>query len=80
VHPIPFGNTANPPSLRAIPEVLIVHQCSKCASSNLVVVHMTLGSGPVLFASCRECEHRWWTDTAGNRLLTFEEVLDRAAA
>jgi hypothetical protein len=41
---------------------------------------MRLGSGPVLFASCRACEHRWWTDLDGKRLMTFEEVLDRAAA
>lgn len=57
-----------------------MHPCSNCGSSNLVIVKMRLGSGPVLFASCRDCEHKWWTDMEGNRLMTFDEVLDRAAA
>lgn len=55
-------------------------RCASCRSTNLVTVRLTVGSGPVLFASCRACEHRWWTDLEGNRLIALDEVLDRVAA
>jgi hypothetical protein len=54
--------------------------CAHCHSENLVTVRLTMASGPVLFAQCRACEHRWWTDLQGNRLIALGEVLERAAA
>lgn len=55
-------------------------RCSRCTSTNLVTVRLTVGESPVLFASCRSCEHRWWTDMEGDRQLALVEVLDRVAA
>jgi hypothetical protein len=54
--------------------------CPSCNSQNLVVVNMTLKATPVQFAHCRACEHRWWLDVSGDRVLALDEVLDRAAA
>ncbi len=61
-------------------EAFPVSQCPSCRSTNLIVVHMTIGSDPVRFTSCRACEHRWWTDLHADRLLPLDEVLDRVAA
>jgi len=55
-------------------------RCASCRSTNLVTVKLTVGSNPMLFASCRNCEHRWWTDLDGDRLIALDEVLDRVAA
>jgi hypothetical protein len=57
-----------------------VGQCPSCRSANLIVVYMTIASDPVRFASCRACEHRWWTDLNEDRLLPLGEVLERVAA
>lgn len=54
--------------------------CPNCRSNDLVSVGMTLPKGPVLFAHCRACEHRWWTDAEEVATLTLPDVLERAAA
>jgi len=54
--------------------------CPHCRSNDLVSVRMTLPKGPVLFAHCRACEHRWWTDAEAPATLTLPDVLERAAA
>lgn len=56
-----------------------MHTCPHCRSTNLVAVALTLATGPVRFASCRACEHRWWTDAAAGGL-SLGDVLDRVAA
>jgi hypothetical protein len=55
-------------------------QCRNCQSSNLVRVEMTLSGGPVRFAHCRRCEHRWWVDSDGNTVLLLQDVLEKAAS
>lgn len=57
-----------------------MNSCPNCQSSNLVRVEMTLSGGPVRFAHCRRCEHRWWTDPEGNSVLPLRTVLDKAAS
>ncbi len=54
--------------------------CPKCASSDLMIVQLSLKGVPTLFAHCRSCEHRVWTDLSEAARLTLDDVLVRAAA
>ena len=55
-------------------------QCPKCASPDLMTVELSLKGEPTLFAHCRSCEHRVWTDLAAASSLSLDDVLGRAAA
>lgn len=57
-----------------------MNPCPHCRSTDLVMVEMSLAAGPLLFAHCRACEHRWWTDLDGARVIALNDVLSRAAA
>ncbi|CAN5702876.1 MAG: hypothetical protein M3425_08960 [Actinomycetota bacterium] len=52
--------------------------CPKCTSADLVTVSLTLNGGPVDFAHCRHCEHRWWTDPNACAVITLPDVLTKA--
>jgi transcription elongation factor Elf1 len=54
--------------------------CPDCSSDNLVTVDMTLNGGPVKFAHCRRCEHRWWTDATDGGALALPQVLHKVTA
>jgi hypothetical protein len=54
--------------------------CPACQSPDLMQVRMTLKTGPVLFCSCRNCEHRWWVDVGDGDKLTLPDILERVAA
>jgi DNA-directed RNA polymerase subunit M/transcription elongation factor TFIIS len=52
--------------------------CPSCGSERLTTLAMTLTDGtPVSFCSCHDCEHRSWSDAAGQ--LDFADVLVRTA-
>lgn len=55
-------------------------QCPKCASSDLMIVQLSLKGIPTRFAHCRSCEHRVWTDVSEASSMTLDDVLVRAAA
>ncbi len=56
-----------------------MQHCPKCNSADLVTVAMALNGGPVNFAHCRHCEHRWWTDRSGGVVITLPDVLTKAS-
>lgn len=52
--------------------------CASCGSERVTSLAMTLTDGtPVSFRSCHACEHRVWSDAAGD--LEVAEVLKRTA-
>jgi hypothetical protein len=55
-------------------------QCSKCRSTDVMHVRLTLRTGPVLFHHCRGCEHRWWLDAEAGDRIELPQVLSRVAA
>ena len=54
--------------------------CPNCTSSDLMHVALTLPGGPVRFASCRQCEHRWWREADSGDQLNLDTVLHKAAS
>jgi transcription elongation factor Elf1 len=52
--------------------------CPKCTSADLVLIALSLNGGPVHFAHCRNCEHRWWTDRDAGAVITLPDVLTKA--
>jgi len=53
-------------------------RCEACTSDRVTELSMTLTDGtPVLFVSCRACEHRSWNAVHGSAL-PIEQVLERA--
>lgn len=52
----------------------------RCGSANLVTIDLAPAGRPVSFATCRDCEHRWWSDVAGTAALGLSDVLSMVAA
>jgi len=50
--------------------------CMACGSGRITRISMTLTDGSLVdFTSCHDCEHKTWSDTAGD--LALAGVLDR---
>lgn len=54
--------------------------CSKCTSTDMVRIAMTLGGGEVTFCHCRRCENRQWHSAENGSHLRLPEVLDKVAS
>ena len=54
--------------------------CDKCGSKDLVQIDLSPAGRPVKFATCRDCENRWWSDAENAGNLRLREVLDLVAA
>ncbi|MDP8970917.1 MAG: hypothetical protein M3N52_10580 [Actinomycetota bacterium] len=52
----------------------------RCGSANLVEIDLAPAGRPVRFSTCRDCEHRWWSDVAGTGALRLDDVLSLVAA
>jgi DNA-directed RNA polymerase subunit M/transcription elongation factor TFIIS len=49
-------------------------KCRICGSERVTSIAMTLTDGSLVhFASCHQCENRWWLE--GESQLTFEHVI-----
>ncbi len=51
--------------------------CRSCGSTRVTSIAMTLTDGsPVHFASCHQCETRWWAQDGA--AITFDHVISKA--
>jgi hypothetical protein len=67
---------SGPPSLVNI-ESRNRSRCRSCGSERVTSIAMTLTDGsPVHFASCHQCETRWWAQDG--EALTFDHVITKA--
>jgi hypothetical protein len=75
LEPTPLGSLTQPASRSE-------RRCDACGSDRVTELSMTLTDGtPVLFVSCRACEHRTWNAADGDSIvstLPIAQVLDRA--
>lgn len=37
-------------------------RCPHCRSADLVIIRLSPAGSPLRFHTCRDCEHRWWTE------------------
>lgn len=53
--------------------------CPKCTGADLVRIELTPNGRPLMFTTCRQCEHRWWTDLDGHSVVGLAQVLGMVA-
>jgi DNA-directed RNA polymerase subunit M/transcription elongation factor TFIIS len=67
---------SGPPSLVNV-EARNRMRCRSCGSERVTSIAMTLTDGsPVRFASCHQCETRWWAQDGTD--LPFDHVISKA--
>jgi hypothetical protein len=49
--------------------------CARCSSDDLVQIELAPAGRALRFATCRRCEHRWWTDLHDEQPLPLSDVL-----
>ncbi len=54
--------------------------CPRCSASDLIEIDLAPQGRPTRFATCRNCEHRWWTDREQVGVVSLEQVLSWVAA
>jgi hypothetical protein len=52
-------------------------RCAGCGSTDLLEIELTADGSPVRFSTCRDCEHRWWTDLSETTRIGVADVLQR---
>lgn len=51
-----------------------MHACPRCRSTDLVLIDLKPDNDALRFASCRACEHRWWSRPEATAQVALPEV------